>query len=252
MGEEIRLLRSFHKRLINVTREATAVFAHRIEEVERINAAEELTEGTKPLASKVIETMDKWYHTRTDDEISWLRTQNISGTIIKALEDMLDTKDNTNKVTRWTAGWGRASQDVVEVGPFFSRDIEYKIDEDGFIYDKKSGEGIGKYNKGERLVKMYTVGKKLVLAEPLDATEPSEIPEPPDAAEQQEIPEPPDAAEPSEIPEPPVTTESTGTIKSPDATESPYVFLEVTEERIDEFANTYRGSEGAVVFVTEV
>lgn len=91
MGEEVRLLRAFHKRLTNVTREATAVFANRIEDIERINAAEELAERTKSLTTEAVKTMDEWCRTRTDDEISWLCEQNLSGTIINALEDMLDT-----------------------------------------------------------------------------------------------------------------------------------------------------------------
>jgi len=111
---------------------------------------------------------------------------------------------------------GRGAQDEVEVEPFFSHNIEYKIDEEGFIYDKTSGEGIGKYNKSKRLLEFYEVGKTLVLAEPPHATEP------PGATEQ------------------------------PDTVKSPYMLSQVTEERIDEFANKYRGSEGALTFATKV
>lgn len=135
--------------------------------------------------------------------------------------DMLDAKNNTNTVTRLSA-LGRGAQDEVEVEPFFSHNIEYKIDEEGFIYDKTSGEGIGKYNQSKRLLEFYEVGKTLVLAEPPHATVSSDIPEPPGATEQ------------------------------PDTIKSPYMFPEVTEERIDEFANKYRGSEGALTFATKV
>lgn len=131
--------------------------------------------------------------------------------------DMLDAKNNTNTVTRWSA-LGRGVHDEVEVEPFFSHDIEYKIDEDGFIYDKTSGEGIGKYNKSKRLLEFYEIGKTLVIAGSPYSTETSDAPQQPGADEQ------------------------------PDAINSPCMLHEVTEERIDEFANKYRGSEGAVVF----
>lgn len=105
MGEEARLLRSLLKRLTNVTNEAATLFASRIEEVERIGAAEKLAKTTEPHTNEVNKTLDEWYQTRTGDEISWLYEQNISETIIKALEDMLDSmpvndsKDDVKKLS---------------------------------------------------------------------------------------------------------------------------------------------------------
>jgi len=119
-------------------------------------------------------------------------------------------------MSRICTGLGGGPCDEVEVEAFFSLDIEYKIDEDGFVYDNDTGEAVGRYHKNIDLFSMHSVMKSLVAIEQ------------PDAAEQ------PGAAE------------------QPDAIKSPYMFPEVTEERIDEFANKYRGSEGALVFVTKV
>lgn len=113
-------------------------------------------------------------------------------------------------MTRICTGLGGGPRDEVEVEAFFSLDIEYKIDEDGFVYDNDTGEAVGRYHKNTGLFSMHPVMKSLVAIEQ------------PGAAEQ------------------------------PDTIKSPYMFPEVTEERIDEFANKYRGSEGALTFATKV